>query len=691
MRSERQFRVATLALAALAALAVYAVSHLVFPHHSTNHDEAVYLQQAALLLEGQLALHPPVTDAFRPWFFFERPDGLYPKYTPVPAAVFAVGMALGDPRLSLAVVAGCVVGLSVLVATEAFDRRTGLLAGVLVLASPLVLVDAATFLPYAPTLALELGFLVAYLRATRLGDRRWAAVAGAAIGLAFFARPYTALLFALPTLCHAAWTLRDRGAWLRQATTAALGLCGVGLTLAYNAVATGDPLLFPYEAFAPRDGLGFGRRAILGHERVYTPALALRANAEVVARLFSRWVVAGALGTLLAALGVGLFLSRVRERVREGSPALGQQLLGQGLLAGLFLTVVAGNVLFWGNLNVLGVLTDPADGLVRYLGPYYHLDLVVPTSAFAASGLWWLADRSRAAVAARDTAPARQVGLAALAVSALVLTGAGGAAIAVPLAENRANTDQLAVAYEPVERTDPDGALVFLPTPYGDWLTHPFQALRNDPGYDGETVYALRERQFAVVDAFPDRRYYRYSYRGAWAPFAGEPIEPRLQRVAVARGERVAVETELGVPEAAEHVSIRLSAGGESAYYAADGTPDRLNATLVVANGTARLTGDRIESAGDRRAVPVGEREDVTVTAFVGYPSGGFDYRIVTPVERQGRTVRALTPYAEVCYDARRCGGEAAHVPETALPGVSVRTAFVNDTRKATERGGEAG
>ena len=59
-----------IALVALAAgLVVFLVGEQVFPYHTLNHDEGVYLQQAELLLKGRLFLEPPVAESFRPWFF----------------------------------------------------------------------------------------------------------------------------------------------------------------------------------------------------------------------------------------------------------------------------------------------------------------------------------------------------------------------------------------------------------------------------------------------------------------------------------------------------------------------------------------------------------------------------------------------------------------------------------------------
>jgi len=216
-----------------------------------------------MLIDGQLFLRPPVEDAFRPWFFVDSASGLYPKYAPPTAAVFALGELAGSFRYALPAVAAATVALLYGVVREVFDHRTGVVAGVALLCSPLFLVQSGLFLPYAPTTMLNLTFALAYFRAERTGSPRWAAIAGAATGLAFFTRPYTAVLFAAPFVAHAVWTLlpalRDRSTGpvvRRRSATAAVGLLGVAVTLAYNAVVTGSPLLFPYQAFAPSTASG---------------------------------------------------------------------------------------------------------------------------------------------------------------------------------------------------------------------------------------------------------------------------------------------------------------------------------------------------------------------------------------------------------------------------------------------------
>jgi len=675
----------TVAVALAGALLVWFVSTDLFPYHSLNHDEAVYLQQAAMLLEGQLYLDPPVEGVFRPWFFVDAAEGMYPKYAPVPATMFALGKLLGGYRLTLVAVAAGNLALAVGVVREAFDARTGLLAAVFVLASPLFVLTSSVFLPYAPTHFLNLAFAYCYLRADRTGSRRWAAVAGAAVGLAFFARPYTAVLFALPFVGHALWTLRgelplarlrgplalvrDSDAVGRQATTAGLGLAGVALALGYNAVVTGHALTFPYAAFAPLDGLGFGQRRILNHEVAYTPELALEANGRVLWIFFAKWVAGGLVTAALAGLGVAVAVRRgLTDR--------------QAPLAGLLVSIPVGNVYFWGNFNVLGDLDTAGDGLVSALGPYYHFDLLLPTAAFAAVAALALVDWVRSTAAARPQFDRRGARVAALA-TLLVLGGAVGAVTAdvarEPVERNAEVTDSYETAYEPFEGGPPANSLVLLPDPYGNWLNHPFQVLRNDPGFDGRVVYAVDDRPFATTDAFPERTLYRYVYRGGWRPYDGSPSAARLQRVENVRGDRVRLNATVGVPPGAESVTVRVGTDDGSLYRVATGANSSVEFRLVV-------TDDRVavEGLGGPAEETVGVEgvDTVHASAFVDYgPGGSFTYRFDLPVDATDGRVRALTPEIELCRGVRSCSGAAAYVPTAAPDGVTVETDLT-----ATER-----
>ena len=752
--------VAAALFALIAGLLVGWLALDVLPYHSLNDDEGVYLLQAAMLLEGKFALHPgALGEAVRPWFFVEAstPAGprMYPKYAPVPAAMYAVGMALGAPRLTLVAVAAGVAALTYVLTAAAFDRPTGVVAAGLLVATPLFLVPTATFLPYAPTALLNLGFAAAYVRSVRRDSRRWALVAGALAGLAFFARPFTAVVFASPFVCHAILALG--GAWRRDRSgsgagdgsrrlrtllprylaVAAAGLVGVGVALAYNAVQTGDPLVFPYQAFAPRDGIGFGVHEILGYERDYTPALAVETTGRVLSRLVREWTVAGPVGAALAALGAVGFLGRHRGTLRrplralvpadarlsggptasDGGPTAGddarndrddrngrdernghernggERLPGPevaALVLAVFPAVVVGNTYFWGQLNGL------ENGLFGLLGPFYHYDALLPLSAFAAltlvAGGRALARGLRGALA---PTPARVALALVVLVAAVVGGGVAVEAVRDQTVDNRVRTEVLAETYEPIETTDFDRALVFTPDPYGDWQAHPFQYLRNDPGFDGPVVYATDgppERDLRVLAA-TNRTPYRFTYRGEWVG-AASPVAPALKRLRVLRGERIDATTTVGVPPDAVSASVRVEVGGDDAYarYAVEDVRNRTDLPVrwTLGPDRARVTNFPLGGGADGVALPAAGEVDLAVT-FVDAAGASVTYRqevTLASGESARGTVRAIwPPETRVCRLTTECGSGGTWIGPDGeyVAGIAVET----DARVANATAGD--
>jgi hypothetical protein len=682
-------------VAVLAGLAVFLVASDVFPYHSSNHDEGVYLQQAAMLLEGQFRLFPgELTEAVRPWFFIAGENGLYPKYQPLPAGLYAVSMALfGEPRVTLAAVAAGNVALVYTLGAMVFDRRVGLLAAVGFGTAPMTLVTSAVFLPYAPTTLFNLAFAVAYLHAVRTGRIGSAAAAGAAIGVAFFMRPYTAVLFAAPFLLHASWelgsALRKRAGETgvagmvrnavvrRQGVTAVVGLAFVALVLAYNATITGSPLTFPYEAFAPRDGPGLGRREILGHSVEYSLPVALRTNATVVWYLLTRWVPAGAVGTALAVLGLAAstrarrFLPAALSEALDGDQSGSRASTAGLLLAGLFVTVPAGNVLFWGNYNILATPGDPTDGLLGQFGPFYHFDLLAPVAIFGAAGalaLW----RARGALAGRAPGglPAgpgvRRVALAVVCAGALL--GTSAALATGPLERNAAHTATYEDTYAPFEDREFENAVVVLPTPYGDWLNHPFQYLRNEPGFDGDVVYVMEQDaagEFAVFDSYPDRSHYRYTYRGEWAADPGErEVRPLLERRALRSGPRLAGETTVGVPDRVTSARVRIETPEGTATHTVADPGEELALTWTLDGDSVRLTA--VDGSQVEASVPRASTGEVVVLVRLVQPDGAtLTYRQETPVRTSNDGVEALwPPERTVCPLVDDCGHEGTYLPD---------------------------
>ena len=687
--SQSRERLLAGAIALAAGITVFVIASELFPYHSSNHDEGVYLQQASMLLDGQLQIRPGAFgDAVRPWFFVDSGETMYPKYQPLPAGLYAIAMALfGEPRVTLALVAAGNTALVYVLAAMAFDRQIGVVAAGAFAFAPMTLMTSSVFLPYAPTTVFNLAFAVAYLRSYRTGSVPAAIAAGLLIGTAFFMRPFTAVLFAVPFILHALWevltAVRDRPIDLtaltvpdpisRQAATATMGLVFVALALAYNTYLTGSPLEFPFQAFAPMDGPGFGTRRILGHGIEYTPAVAFESNTAVLYYLLTRWVPAGIVGTLLA--GVGLVVS---SRYRGLLPGMGRvsipgDVTARRLLAGLFVTVPGGNVFFWGNHNVLADPTDPTDGFLGQFGPFYHFDLLAPVAIFAAAGavvLW----RRRDAVGTRFSDAVPSTGRRAVAVAVLVgflfLSGGVNAAVLDGAVDrNAAQTDTYEDAYAPFEETEFDNALVFVPTPYGPWLNHPFQPLRNGGGLDGDAIYVLQQnppRKFELVDAADDRRLYRYTYRGQWTVDPGDrEINPALQDLAVRTGNTLDGTTTVGIPDRVSHAVVRLET--DDGYDRATITDPDNTSTVEwsLSNGSAsldRVAGESLENS----TVAVESVDQIVLKVRLVQRGGGtLTYRQEVAVRTTGSGVEAIwPPERTVCSFVDDCGREGTYLPE---------------------------
>jgi len=672
-----RYRLAAAVVAVGAGLAVLFLATDLFPYHSSNHDEGVYLQQAAMLLEGRLFLTPgpeALREAFHPWFFVESERGFYPKYSPVPGAIFALGKLAGGYRLALSVIASLNIALVYAFVAAAFDRRTGLLAAILMASAPLFLITSSVFLPYAPTTALNLGFALAYVRAVRGADNRYAVVAGSLIGLAFFARPYTAVLFAAPFVVHALWRLHhgllDRPQLLgRYGLIAALGTAFVGVTLWYNAFMTGDALLFPYEAFAPADGLGLGRRAILGYELEYTPALAVRANGLVFWAFASRWFTAGLIGTLAASVGLGATLIGITRTGLEPTRELSRPQL-RVVLAGVLISVMAGNVLFWGNRNILGELALQGDGLISAFGPFYHFDLLVPLAAFAAHAMdvGWMGLRDRWPEASLGL----RIAVVVLLVAALPVVGVAQAdALTDPIDRNAAYTEKFEQAYAPFEPRSPPNALVFLPPTYGEWRNHPFHWLRNDPGFDGRTVYAISRHpaaDFEVLSAYPDRDYYRYRYHGEWTPDPSRQVVPVFDRLSLREGSELTARTAVAVPDRIVSISVGLSNGETIRRWDFDGPiPRTLSLEWSVGSEGATVRHPNLDARDDGGApLPIDGPAELALTITITEPGGGtLTYRVALRAKPTADGVAVLWPPAgSTCALVTDCGLEATYVPD---------------------------
>jgi hypothetical protein len=625
--------VALLALAA--ALWAVVASRQLFPYLSDDHDEAIYLLQADALAHGHL--FPPAPEhpeSFRPWLSVLSGDKYLLKYSPVHASFIALGILLGSPRLALGLIAGALVILSYLLAKEVLDdRREAALASAFFAWSPLFLIQSVTFLPYTSSLLLLMAFAVALLRGMRSGGRVWLLASGFLLGVAVFARPFDAVLFAAPLGLYfliSRWS--DRKKLVGQAGWLALGAAlPLAAMLAYYWAATGSPFRSPFSVLEPRDTLGFGNRKITPNhpDLIFTPGHGVYGVLRHVL-LTSLWCFGGL-------LLVGFLLAGLRGRRRSG-PA--------PWLALVAVTVPFGYLFFWGTFG-----TGLRGGLTAFLGPFYFLPLLVPVAFLGARGFagFWRRDRL----------------LGALALVSM-LTASGFLLVRAVQANLRATREDR-MLYSVLAPIKDDRAIVFLQPLYGPTLLHPFTGLRNSHDYDGKTVYALdlgEHQDLDVIDDYPGRAAYRFRLEGG--DYRDNPPDPALFSalvpLRVVEQPRLRTTLSLQNPTADPVVAVSVVMDGRRDTFVVDtrshlGKPYR--ASLDIGRDSVELSGPvashsvepvdheglivsvSVASAGTEAPRTVYQRE-------FGWNAGGPSFRVLLPGYLAVNQLGSEDPLAEL-------------------------------------------
>lgn len=487
----QRFGTGLLVLGIAGAVVAVLVHHWLFPLYSLNRDDSVYVGMARVLESGHVTL-PASDDAFRPWASAVLGDRIVFKYTlPWPAVLALADALTGTTVTALALTAAAAAVLTALLATEVLrDRTAGLIAGALLVLSPVVAVQSGTYLPYLFELDLALGVALLLFTGVRRESTARVVAAGAVLGVAGWARPFDAVLAALPfvvlALVEVVHARRDGGPWgwpgllLRLAAGAAPFGAAV---LVYDAVVTGHPLRLPYTVTGSQDGFGFGRRGVFPVPQ----AMASFTPADGVDGLLTnlRWVPGWTAGGIVVVLLAVLGLWRTRGRARWA-------------VAALAVVVPLGYLPFYGPY----AMSRNWDG-VRLFGYYYHLPVVVPLVMFAAAALVGLARAARTSRSAWARPAVALFGVAVVALTALSLPD--------KVSGNLAVRDDYWALQRFVDAQHLDDAVLLLPWrgDLGFLGTSPF--LENSPSLDQPVLYAAQRggADLELAARFPDRALYR--------------------------------------------------------------------------------------------------------------------------------------------------------------------------------------
>ena len=597
---------AVAALSVVSALGAVAVSQLVFPFLSINNDEAINRLQAEALAHGRLFVPAPaIADAFRPWLAAVSGDVYVLKYTPVVPAMMAASQALtGGFALHLALVAAATVAVTYLLAVEVLgDRTEALVATALVTMSPLVVVQSGLLLSYLPNLLLLEVFAWGLLRGLASGRRLLLVLGGAALGLAFFARSFDALVVAAPVVVGAVAVHRRRlslghaASFLAPAT---LGLVGL---LAFNRAATGSALRLPFALLEPSDALGFGTRRLYGTDAPHQ--FGIREGLSGIlghGALLNVWVAGGSILLVAAVVTV------LRRRV-DG--------VGWSFVA-IALVLPLSYAFFWGPWNATVLW-----GGTRYVGPFYFLPVVLPLALFAGRGL---VDLHRSAPRMAAGAGAAITAVTAISLAVILTANTG-------FARNDAALARLLEGRSPKE-------LVFatMPTPF---LMHPTAVISNRWDLGGPIVYAVErgDDDLDVARMLPGHTPFRLRFEAEYRN-PDEVLRARLEELRLATGDRLPLRLTARQATTPGRLGVEVSAAGVTHVYVL-GEAATYKETLVVDRSGGALTGR--QPATTRPAAAPGGLE----VRLLLWPPGDSPHpiaRVQLPLRATAAGVEALLP-----------------------------------------------
>jgi 4-amino-4-deoxy-L-arabinose transferase-like glycosyltransferase len=508
-----------------------------FSLYSINHDDAMYVYEARLLGDGHLTLSAAEHDFFSPWASGVRDDRVVMKYAPPWPAVLAASQRLtGSMQVASAAMAAAAVALVYLLARQILhERRVALLAAGVFALSPIALIQSGTSLPYLFQLVTGLAFAVGLLAGLR-HRRAWLlVVSGVALGIGLFARPFDAVLFALPFVAVLVWQLREQPHALARAVgfVAAGAAPIVALAMLYNAHTMGNPLALPFTVTSRYDTVGFGRRGIFADSTFdFSPLDGLRGLARNL-QWFPSWSFGGVITFALAGVAV---VAAFRLGWRRTPWLLA--------LAGLAVTVCLGYVVFWSPFSM--AVRWPG---VQTLGPYYHLAVLVPVAILGARGLDLLW---------QGTQRQRRLGLAAASTGVLLTILALPPKIEAN-AEVRDDFQEISDQLDALGLTD---AVLVVPARGNDGYESPTPFLENRPDLDQPVLYAedRKAENFALFDRFADRGVYQLVQQHE----AGDELmEPSLVpiRLRLEHGDELPLDLRVTNPTERTHVVAYISDG----------------------------------------------------------------------------------------------------------------------------------
>jgi hypothetical protein len=290
-----RFWYATLLLICAAAFFLAAlISQGIFERIPHVEDEAAYLFQAQVFAQGRLSVPtPPYPSSYWSPFVLDHQGRRFAKYPPGYPLLLSLGVRVEEPWIVNALLGSLTIWFIAQSGRRIYSPTTGLLAATLALTCPVFLAESASLLSHPTSVFFTTLFLWSFamlIRKPTGGPRRYAVVAGLALGYLTITRPYDAIGISLPfALCGLILSLRGDRALLQNTiiATAIILLFGLLMPVYWHEL-TGN-FANPYRLIWPYDRPGFGPDVGLAGHTLATGLLQARFNLRALATSLLGW------------------------------------------------------------------------------------------------------------------------------------------------------------------------------------------------------------------------------------------------------------------------------------------------------------------------------------------------------------------------------------------------------------------
>jgi hypothetical protein len=355
-----------LALSFCAVVAALLVATFVFEQMAHIEDEMAFLWQAQALARGELTLPSPEhPNNYMVPFVIDYDGQRFGKYPLGWPVLLSFGIRLGARYLVNPLLAGLAAWLIYVLGKRLWNETVGLIALSLTLNSPFFLLNTGSLLSHPFSLVLSVAFTLFWLdNFWPPAQPRWlkTITLGLVLGTLAITRPFTAIGIAVPFAIHGLVLLICGDGTTRKhiLVTGVIAAFVASLQFAWQAAATGDPLLNLYTLWWKYDKVGFGEGfGRIGHTLHLAKMICRDSLLSLSSDLFG-WLKYS-----------WLFLPFGLWAIRRNRPAW--------LVTSVFISVVLVHGAYW----VGGTL----------YGPRYYFEGLHSLTLLCASGIAWLAGR----------------------------------------------------------------------------------------------------------------------------------------------------------------------------------------------------------------------------------------------------------------------------------------------------------